>query len=192
MTEKVKLTREQAASIKLAVADYGSNTVLDMHAENPYWITKLSSLNTLSPNELARALYIGYEIEEEYKVGDWVRIVSDVHQTKNETRKVTEIKKSHAAREDVHYKLDGRGVYFKSYIRHATPEEIKAEQERRQWAKISREVGEFRDGDVGVMNNIMVTRITDIEMIKECYEQKCLLGIYPVESFIEFGGEADA
>lgn len=138
--------------------------------------------------KLFNALQYGYKVEEEYKVGDWI-VVEDCpcERIIGKVQKIKDISKLGNSQLRYYYE-DWWSNEFNTDLRRATPEEIKVEQERRVWAKIGREPGDIRDGDVGVMNNIMVTRITDIEMIKECYEQKCLLGIYPVESFIEFGG----
>jgi|SRR5690554_2408036 len=63
--KKVVLTKEQAEAVKLAVADYGSDIVMDDH-HRTIWGGTLKALNELPTHQLARALYVGYEIEPEY------------------------------------------------------------------------------------------------------------------------------
>jgi hypothetical protein len=76
--KKVKLTKEQADALKLSIADYGTDNVMDYH-DSDNWVGRLEPLNDLPHSELARALYVGYEVIEEYKPGDWVLNEDGVH-----------------------------------------------------------------------------------------------------------------
>lgn len=61
---KIILSKEQAEAIKLAIADYGSDQVMDEFPNGFKWAGSLAPLNELHASELARALYIGYEVEQ--------------------------------------------------------------------------------------------------------------------------------
>src|SRR6185312_5387485 len=129
MTEKVKLSREQADAVEalLRVWD-GQGSRDNVHKilikekieETGEWerFSELSSALTIGDLDFIDALRIGYEVKEEFKVGDWV-----VHINKG-VMLVISIK------EDVittDYKL-GYGVNLNTSsknFRYATPEEIK-------------------------------------------------------------------
>src|SRR5699024_10052949 len=70
MSEKVKLTKEQAEAI-----EYIRENSIDANMNlqiNGGWDDKRSVLGSLSLDEFIRALYIGYEVEETFEVGDTV------------------------------------------------------------------------------------------------------------------------
>lgn len=197
MTEKVKLTREQAEAIEFALnterlAYYKNpDALLGSHILSKNFNDELKELRRISNVDLAKALYIGYEVEPEYKVGDWVR------QCVGDGFRVGQIERIY---ENGRFLVDFRAYeapyekYKESFspdeIDYASSEEIKAEQERRVWAKIGREVGEFQEGDLADHNTGEFIKNTS--WMKTCYEAGVLKGFYPAESFIEFGGDADA
>ncbi|RDW17613.1 hypothetical protein CWR48_13940 [Oceanobacillus arenosus] len=76
--------------------------------------------------DVARAFFIGYEVEPEFKVGDWV-----VYEQGN-----------------VGQYGDKPIVLKNPVVRHATPEEIAQEKERRWWKLHGREVWELKQGDI--------------------------------------------
>lgn len=127
--EKVKLTREQAEAIEKKKST-GSAAVAK-HLEGWTW-KENKCLNDLSMEQFVKALYIGYEVEETFKVGDWVKDTS--------TNAVIKIK-------DRQHRNNINDPRY-STVRHATPEEIAEEKQRRWWAKHGREVWELRKGDV--------------------------------------------
>src|SRR5699024_1112184 len=97
-------------------------------------------LNNLTLDELIRAFYIGYEVEESYEVGDWVYVEAPKEGLPNVYQVMTADKYS--------VNLDRLyGNFKKSKLRHATPEEIAEEKQRRWWAKHGRDVWELREGD---------------------------------------------
>lgn len=118
---KVKLTREQADAIE--------------HLKD--------LTNDLGVVDLADAIYVGYEIEPEFKVGDWV--VRTVCRGKNhEVGKIFRIKE-----------VVGDGVYedcgpshMMESLRFATPEEIAKETERSWWKKHGRDYWELKEDDI--------------------------------------------
>lgn len=104
---------------------------------------------------LLQAIFYGYEIKPEFKVGQY--IVYENGAIKN-TMKITVVNKEYITVEPI-YKL------FEEYnkisvnsplIRHATPEEITIEKQRRWWRKYGRKVWELRKNDE-LTSNIMNT-----------------------------------
>ena len=147
--EKVKLTREQANAIEWALQkenEYSPDRLLRLRSsDNANFHNELYPLNDIDIAVLARALYIGYEVEPEFKVGDWVVRTSDegLYFEKNKIFRAG-------------HDIDDKGVqeedsdiyHVPSNLRHATPEEIAEEKERRWWKKHGRDVWELRKGDV--------------------------------------------
>ncbi|KMK75403.1 hypothetical protein [Alkalihalobacillus pseudalcaliphilus] len=59
MTEKIKLTREQADALEMLMEVYGPDEIIAEHIERYCGTT----LNKLTTAELARALFVGYTVE---------------------------------------------------------------------------------------------------------------------------------
>src|SRR5699024_844646 len=114
MSEKVILTKEQAEAIETKKST-GSAAVAK-HLEGWTW-KENKCLNDLSMEQFVKALYIGYEVEETFKVGDWVY----VEVPKEELPNVYKIMRvdNYSVNLDRFY-----GNHKKNAIRHATPEEI--------------------------------------------------------------------
>lgn len=65
MTEKMKVSREVADVLdSLNRADLSTDTWLKMHSGGEWRSVKSKPLNTLSLEEFARALIVGYEVEK--------------------------------------------------------------------------------------------------------------------------------
>lgn len=65
--EKVKLTKEQAASLEDASKHHDNVKIIRIHMDVPVmkaWYKGSAHLNELSLDTLIRALYIGYEVEK--------------------------------------------------------------------------------------------------------------------------------
>lgn len=127
---KVKITQEQADAIE-GITDRESAAELQINGWKWY---KNRCLNNLSFDDFIKALYIGYEVEPEFEVGDWVYrksdgVVSKINRIENQEDFYGEFST------DKH-----RGWLYVEEIRHATPEEIEKEKERRWWAKHNRDV----------------------------------------------------
>lgn len=180
MTEKVKLTHEQAEAFKI-YKEAGHNLAV-FAANSRGFHGHYESLKTLSIDELGRILYEpnSYEIEPQFKVGDWIARVDQVTFDKGEKfMRITG--------------FDGEFVKFApgrslrpKLLRKATPEEIKTEKERRLWKNLGRKVGEFKKGDIRILNDGNSVHITDVDYARVKYIQGRLKGFYPVESFISF------
>ena|SRR5690625_211650 len=139
--EKVKLTQEQADAIKKLKAEASNKEIIYMNT-SPFGGIHLDkdkqTIFEMDLDELIRALYIGYEVESEFKVGDWV-VTSDFLEP---IRKVKEV--------NDRLLVDNTGIVWRDFgeIRHATPEEIAKEKERRWFAKHGRNPWELKEGDI--------------------------------------------
>jgi len=125
MTEKVKVTKEQAEAI-----EEFQKTVHELG---------------ISLDELKVIFESGYEVKPEFKVGDWFVYIG-------KDGEVAEyIKKGFTGQvEAVHYGFitDGYHRFYNSEIRHATPSEITEEKERRWWKKHGREFRQLKQNDL--------------------------------------------
>ena len=120
MTEKVVLTKEQAKAI-----EEFQKTVHELG---------------ISSDELKVIFESGYEVKPEFKENDWV---CDMQHNK-----VARI--DHRGVDDNCVWVDDEDYNFFAIenIRHATPEEISEEKERRWWAKHGREFRQLKQSDL--------------------------------------------
>src|SRR5690625_1796231 len=131
--EKVKITQEQANDIKSITSLFDKSDLLARQAKADPW-DRYKTLNKLSLDEMARALYVGYEVELEFKEGDWIYREWD--------GKVSQITKiDHLVNKRWVICTDIYPVWLiKDEVRHATAEEIATEKQRRWWARHDRDV----------------------------------------------------
>src|SRR5690625_4144045 len=139
--EKVKLTPEQANAIKKWI---NKEQLIIAKASGFFEHGMDEPIAELTMEQLVKALYIGYEVEPEFKVGDWVSFENGTHGLV--TRKIETFDYSDYWEEEVAKWQTGSMPI--SRIRPATPSEIAEEKERRWWAKHGRDVWELRKGDV--------------------------------------------
>src|SRR5699024_10941610 len=133
--EKVKLTQEQAWMIENHRGAFES-LMRKHHMKNcPTYIDELTI------QQVVDAYFGGYEVEETFEVMDWVTSVSGA------TCQITKIRGDEIWG---HWnKLTVTENYIKKVnVRHATPEEIAEEKQRRWWAKHDRNLWELREGDI--------------------------------------------
>ncbi|WP_176140661.1 hypothetical protein [Halobacillus salinus] len=93
-------------------------------------------LNDFTPEQFALLLCGWYEVEEPFNVGDWV-----MHHACKRPEKAVRINDRNELESE--YSLDRL-----SEFRHATPDEIAQEVERRKWAAFGRKVDEYKTGDI--------------------------------------------
>ena len=138
MTEKARLTQEQADAIEEYKRCQRSNHYQESVNKQRYNLYLAKCLLDLTSSEFMDALYIGYEVEPVFEIGQWVK--------STEGKGIGKIIKI----DDCNYYTDFGLASSKRdmTIRHATPEEIAEEKERRWWASQGREILEFREGDV--------------------------------------------
>src|SRR5690625_4677361 len=138
---KVKLTKEQAEALEQAKEGRGKDKV--MNGIGGKWYRELEPLNDLTPSQMARSLYIGYEVEAEFKVGDWVVYKSNIHETPI-VRTVSKINQPRSSAS-----LDAESIVAPlNNLRLARSEEIAEEKERRFFAKHDRAPWELWDKDL--------------------------------------------
>ena len=164
--EKVKLTQEQADEIRSLYDDLKDelsmsiDEFIDDHA-NDGGYKPLNDLN-ISVSLLAKYFYIGCEIKPEFKVGDFVHVTWS-----NTNPGIYNVVETGVRSVDGDWngvKIDWFGHPNPSLdiIRHATPEEIAQEKERRWWKSHNRDVWELRESDIlsidGYENVTMVVK----------------------------------
>ncbi|MFJ7971286.1 hypothetical protein [Psychrobacillus sp. NPDC096389] len=182
MTEKVMLTREQADGIEhLKKRKFSDESIIGAHVRNPngWLLDENAALNRMPLIRLVDALRSGYEVEPKYQVRDWV--VYRSFDAGNVIVKIIDIQYVHSR---VQFETLSGWKAIRDIERHATPEEIKSEKERRLWKSIGRKVGKFHNGDFGISYDgehpDFVPRLIDL------HSEGKLLGFYPAESFISF------
>ena len=167
MTQKVVLTQEQADAVESAKKRYGKDQFLYefsrmLHEISPLQFTgSLGPINDLALHRVAKALYIGYEVEPKFKVGDWVH--------SNVTGRVAKIDDRGYGEENAW--VDDEEVNFFTDFRHATSEEIAREKERRWWNSHNRDVWELK-----VLDKIRLSNV-EYEVIEVCRK-----GVYKVRT----------
>ena len=174
---KVKVTKEQAEAIeKESYRDY-ENILYDYLVVSNYD----EKFKGLTFGGLYRALHQGYEVEPEFKKGDFVvwhgLVVEIKHPQTND------------------HKDDGR-CYFtlersdgstyenitRDEIRHATPAEIAEEKERRFFAKHGRELWELREDDIlKYLGDVLIVDSFDSEEV--CFKSNASGAVVYTKNF---------
>lgn len=154
MSEKVKLKRKHADLIESELGKMSKSDLMNQHVrtiveKNNRFVGDYAPFNSLSIEDMAKALYIGYEVEEEWQTGDWVVTKSGYI---GEIEFINEIE----GWANIGYSKDTlkRGVCLAKTFnldeikRHATEQEIAQEKERRFFARHGRKLWELRKGDL--------------------------------------------
>jgi hypothetical protein len=153
MSEKVVITKEQAEAIENLEPETPKSSIVKAHLNHKgMWGSDMSPLNALHADKLIQALYIGYEVEPEFNVGDWI--------TDTITGKVAKI--DHRGVSESQAWVDDDTFNFFENFRHATPGEIAAEKERRWWSKHGRDVWELREKDMLIDSHGNVHEVTGV------------------------------
>jgi hypothetical protein len=146
MMEKVKLTPTQVEALEKwkGMANRKQILIAFTGEGKQYgWLDELECLKSLSFEEMALALCDWYEVEEPFKVGDWVKYTSFNGIVYGQIEKINEFGSAEAQWSD------GKGGGIPLYgLMRMTDEEIAAEKERRRWAAIGRGVGEYKTNDI--------------------------------------------
>ncbi len=140
MSDKVILTREQAEAIERYKEEQRELHEKQVRAQSVMLKEWTKPLIELKTDEFMDAIYIGYEVEETFEVGGWVRYDNGPsHGYK--TQKITSIEHGYA------WFSETESMPLHS-LRHATPEEVAKEKERRWWKSHNRDVWELKTYDV--------------------------------------------
>src|SRR5690625_1933474 len=138
--KKVVLTQEQANAIEaFRILEQNNKQILKYNFHKLPEIDKdtfAEPINEMDFDTLVKALYIGYEVEPEINVGDWV--------LKNEIDKTLQLDEINVNALNEYKNME--------HIRNATDEEIAQEKERRWSKKHNRDVWELKEGDVLDLN----------------------------------------
>lgn len=148
VNEKVVLTQEQADEIEGLMKEPHNLTRDELLVEH----TELGGFTNLNEAEvdltlLAKALYVGYEVKPKFKVGDWVVLRFEGEEWITDLTKESEFGGFYT---DSRLPGEKQKFYSSSILRHATPEEIAEEKERRWWKGNGRKPWELKQGDVVV------------------------------------------
>lgn len=137
---KVKITQEQAETIERLLVDSKPHHLVRHHIKHG-WNNELNgNMRSLSNDELIRSLYIGYEVEPEFSVGNHA-----YHKPSGRIAKIAKID----IKDGLLFVNDEDFTYFhKNNARLATPSEIAEEKERRFFKRHGREPWELRKGDM--------------------------------------------
>lgn len=182
MSEKVILTKEQAEAINFF---NNSTDTFDYLAARKtmgeLFHFDYKPFNNMSLDDIAKALYSGYEIEQtKFEVGDWVIYKYDTATIM--TTRIIDIQYEHNR---VQFENVSGWKAIHDIERHVTKEEI-------FWAELGREVGEFRLGDAYCHNHDYIYTVDveeRIERVQNFYKENRLTGFYPAESFKRFSKE---
>ena len=169
--EKVKITKEQAEAIEeykeseTGIYDFLHDLPLD-YMTNRSWDNVEENQQEML--KVMTAFVTGdYEVEPEFNDDEWVVLkdgkVVEVYYVKNRSD-LGSIGNIVGIPKDKVFAYDLGGDYWYDYNdidRHATPEEIAEEKERRWWREHGRKVKEVRNGD------IIYSYYTGITLVKD-------------------------
>ena len=142
--DKVKLTREQAEMIK----NHKEADNLEMLLRKHRMLGCLTYIDELTTQQVVDAYFDGYKVDPDFEVGDWVVYDNGVR-CGYKTNQIKDVDEQKA------YFDEGRTMLL-TRLRHATPEEIAEEKQRRWWAKHGRDVFEFKTGDLIVHGEVVL------------------------------------
>src|SRR5690625_487713 len=177
--EKVKITPEQANAIKkwinkelLIIAK--ASGLLEHGVDEP--------IAELTMKQLVKAIYIGYEVEPEFKVGDWVFWETKSNGPIPKTAfKIEKIIKDGVCPDEWPSPYAGGEPIPIEELRHATPSEIAEEKERRWWAKHGRNLWELRKGDL-----LIDKHFGKIAEVREVEDKHYLIGAITSYESLDF------
>lgn len=163
--EKIQLTQKQADAIEYALnktddyKDDKDRLLRDISRDYVNFHNDLFPLNKIDIAVAAKALYVGYEVIPQFKVGDWVifeykavRVIGEILEIETDEFFTAKV-------DDPKYQVPQNIALSK--LRHVIPEEIQQEKKRRFWEKLGREVYEYEEGDiVGVEGSKFITYIS--------------------------------
>jgi hypothetical protein len=185
---KLQVTAEQKTALDLYIDSHGTK-LWKFENDRDTWTNVYKSIKNLSFDEMATALYVGYEVPApKIKVGDWVVPAKAEWLSSSRGIKCAEVET--ADRNTMRLKgCDGPYTY--DFVRLATPNEV-------FWAKMGRKENEVRVGDIIVDDDGSLYRVVDsgafideisIEDAVELSEAGEIYTIYPAESAVEFPKE---
>src|SRR5699024_8454985 len=150
--DKVKLTREQAEMIK----NHKEADNLEMLLRKHRMLGCLTYIDELTTQQVVDAYFDGYKVDPDFEVGDWVVYDNGVERGYGyKTNQIKDVDEQKA------YFDEGRRMHLTS-LRHATPEEITKEKQRRWWVRHGRDVYEFKEGDL-IKRGDLTSEVEEVE-----------------------------
>src|SRR5690625_2351545 len=168
--EKVKLTPEQANAIKKWI---NKELLIIAKASGLFEHSTDESIAELTMEQLVKALYIGYEVEPEFKVGDWFVNANGT------IGKITNINES--GEFEGFWETTEMLCENDNYVRHTTPSEIAEDTERRWWVKYDRNLWELRKGDL-----LIDKHFGKIAEVREVEDNHYLIGKFTSYESLDF------
>ena len=170
--EKVKVTAKQAAEIEhyKQKGEEQIDYLIDIHSLNKRPDLAIAKMK---PSQLVRALHFGYEVEPEFKVGDWV---VNANGTIGKITNINEFGEFEGFWEKTEMLCEKD-----NFVRHATPSEIAEEKERRWWAKHGRNLWELRKGDL-----LIDKHFGKIAEVREVEDKHYLIGAITSYESLDF------
>jgi len=109
-----------------------------------------TSIDSLPIDDVVKAIVYGYEVEPEFKVGDFVTYENNYGDkyTETITRQIQGFIDGENYWKEKCARFNGGKAMPLSRLRHATPSEIAEEKERRWWSARNRDVWELRARDI--------------------------------------------
>jgi len=192
--KKVKLTKEQEKAIQERKFNYFETDEFlidfqyfihsDSNKDDTSYCNEHECLNDITPIDLAKALLVGYEIEQpKFKVGDWVLYKYD-----SATRMTTKIIDIQYEHNRVQFENVSGWKAIHEIERLVTKEEI-------FWAELGREYREFRNDDIIILQGELGFKIhhgRQVSVAINQWEKGKVTGIYPAESFKPFPKDDDS
>lgn len=155
MSEKVKVTKEVAEAIEKirnrGFTNYGIIGCLrddlntDFVLSNEVKLLKETFRYPKQVDTFVKAVVVGYEVEPEFKIDDWVVVENHGDEW---IAKVAKVYCERSVYVDCCPYVDNKNCYAFSKLRHATKEEIAQEKKRRFWSGLGRYVEQYRDSDI--------------------------------------------
>ncbi|MBT2215859.1 hypothetical protein KK120_08855 [Virgibacillus dakarensis] len=135
----IKLTKNQADAVEKIKTEQRRRIKAIKAHPNLYHVKNWEKpLFELEADDIQRALFDGYEVEPEFEENQWIVVTSSFHGNYGKVQKIIEITDACAAGKDLAYHLEDGSCRYKNEIRHATPEEIAQEKERRTDKKLDK------------------------------------------------------
>ena len=198
MTIKVTLSKGQAAALEARVKQVGKREAIRFHMEFGqervmYAAARYQELKEIDVFDFIEAIYTGYEVKPAFYVGEWVTRINGEWTFRIGSITCSGDEKSPG---EFYATSEDRSLfeYFRS-LRPATAEEIARDQERRKWAKLNRQPGEFEAQDVIQLMGGKIVKIRTgvthkdgqihVEEARFLYERDQVLSVYPVQSMVE-------
>lgn len=158
---KVKLNKMQANAVDKLREEWKYCKIVKSHAHGIKWINEYNSLNTVSLDDLIKAIYVGYEKMVEAREGDWVITEGYSSLYDGKVLRINLVTKDGACYFDGS-EHPSHNFFMEHIKRKATELEIQEEKERVKWCEEGRGYWELRNGDLLIDEFNVVSEVIKI------------------------------